>query len=71
MQSHVEKTTAAVIEDAQKGMTVLHVTQDFLTFDVANQMMRILLQRPKPHSALLLESLMNSSELLDYFYILS
>jgi len=61
-KSHVEKSTAAVMEDAKHNYAILNVTKDYSTFDVANQLMKLLLLRPKPHSALLLESLMNTSK---------
>ena len=69
-KSHVEKSTAAVLDDPKREIAVLNVTVDYLTFDVANQLMKLLLQRPKPHSALLLESLMNTSE-LSFSYLIA
>ncbi|KAF3922662.1 hypothetical protein ABW21_db0202478 [Orbilia brochopaga] len=59
-RSHVEKTTAAIVNSKDKNNAILHVTQDYTVFDVAAQLMKLILVKPKPHSSLLLESLLST-----------
>ncbi|EGX50158.1 hypothetical protein AOL_s00076g363 [Orbilia oligospora ATCC 24927] len=59
-KSHVEKTTAAIVNSKDKTNAILHVTQDYKVFDVAAQLLKLILVKPKPHSALLLESLLST-----------
>ncbi|KAF3920382.1 hypothetical protein ABW20_dc0102661 [Dactylellina cionopaga] len=59
-KSHVEKTTAAIVNSKDKTNAILHVTQDYNVFDVAAQLLKLILVKPKPHSALLLESLLST-----------
>ncbi|EPS40683.1 hypothetical protein H072_5472 [Dactylellina haptotyla CBS 200.50] len=60
VKSHVEKTSAAIVNAKDKTPAILHVTPEYRIFDVAAQLMKLILVKPKPHSSLLLESLLST-----------
>ncbi|KAF3902353.1 hypothetical protein AA313_de0207389 [Arthrobotrys entomopaga] len=59
-RSHVEKCSAAIVNSKDKTPAILHVTPEYRVFDVAAQLMKLILVKPKPHSSLLLESLLST-----------
>ncbi|RPB00166.1 hypothetical protein L873DRAFT_1843132 [Choiromyces venosus 120613-1] len=58
--SHLQNKTAAVTKDTVTKQTILYVTHNFLYYDVSVGLVTIILRRPKPHSYLLLESLLST-----------
>lgn len=52
--------TAAATKDHNSNNTLLFVTPGFQYYDVSQVLVQWILRRPKPHSALLLESLLNT-----------
>ncbi|PWW80479.1 hypothetical protein C7212DRAFT_276399 [Tuber magnatum] len=58
--SHLQNKTAAITKDTLTKQTILYVTHNFLYYDVSVGLVTIILRRPKPHSYLLLESLLST-----------
>jgi len=58
--SHQQNKTAAMAKDTMTKQTILYVTQKFSYYDVSVGLVTIILRRPKPHSYLLLESLLST-----------
>ncbi|CUS09309.1 unnamed protein product [Tuber aestivum] len=59
--SHQQNKTAAITRDNNSTrQTNLYVTHNFLYYDVSVGLVTIILRRPKPHSYLLLESLLST-----------
>ncbi|CAZ82472.1 unnamed protein product [Tuber melanosporum] len=58
--SHLQGKTASITKDTVTKQIILYVTRGFLYYDVSVGLVSIILRRPKPHSYLLLESLLST-----------
>ena len=58
--SQGETKTAALVKTPGSEHLSLFCTQHYQTYDIANGLVKVLLYRPKPHSTLLLDSLMST-----------
>lgn len=66
--SRTINTTAVVVShprrSAQGTGTMLHITSNLIFYDLAQALVKVILDRPKPHSSLLLESLLSTGKIL-------
>ena len=53
--------TAAVVTNKSRRVSLM-VTPKYLSYDLANALVRVVLHKPKPHSSLLLDSLLSTGE---------
>lgn len=65
--THQDTKTAAVTSDGNSKLWILFLTPKYEFYDVSQALVRVILRKPRPHSSLLLDSLLNNGK-LDLYY---
>lgn len=60
--THQDTKTAAVTSDTKTKWWILFLTPKYEFYDVSQALVHVILRKPRPHSSLLLDSLLNNGE---------
>lgn len=61
--THQETKTAAVTMDSNTKRWILFLTPNYEFYDISQALVRLILRKPRPHSSLLLDSLLSNGKI--------